>query len=310
MAFTLKSVPELSEKTFVITGANSGIGFAAAKIIAARGGRVVFACRNATKMKAAADEVRAASPKAQVDEVVLDLGSLVSVRSAAAEIARRFPVVDVLVNNAGVMFLPYQETLDGVEMQFGTNHLAHFALTGLLLPQLLAAPAPRVVNVSSIFHQMGKLELADIPKPRLYDEQKAYGMSKLANLLFTYELDRRAKASGTKLRSVACHPGYSATNLQGVGPRMSGSALMGAIMSLGNLVLAQSAKMGALPTLYAATAPDIDGAEYVGPTGFFGMRGYPVIARSNDASYDPEAARALWEVSERLTRVHFDLGAS
>lgn len=308
MAFTAESVPELAGKTFVITGANSGIGFAAAKVLAARGGRVVLACRDAAKMRAAADAIRAETPDAKVEEAVLDLGSLASVRSSAAEIARRFPRIDVLINNAGVMFLPYRETADGVEMQFGTNHLAHFALTGLLLPQLLAAPEPRVVNVSSIFHKAGRLELADIPTPRAYSEQKAYGMSKLANLLFTYELDRRAKAAGAKLRGVACHPGYSATNLQSVGPRMSGSALTGAIMGLGNAVLAQSAEMGALPTLYAAVEPSIVGAEYVGPTGFFGMRGHPVVSRSNDASYDLESARALWDVSERLTRVHFEFG--
>jgi NAD(P)-dependent dehydrogenase (short-subunit alcohol dehydrogenase family) len=310
MAFTAESVPELSGKTFVITGANSGIGFAAAKLLAARRAQVVLACRDATKMKAAAESIRAAAPDAQVDEVVLDLGSLAAVRSAATELARRFPRIDVLVNNAGVMFLPYRETLDGVELQFGTNHLAHFALTGLLLPQLLAAPEPRVVTVASIFHKAGKLELADIPKPRAYDEQKAYGMSKLANLLFTYELDRRAKAAGAALRSIACHPGYSATNLTSVGPRMSGSALMGAIMSAGNVLVAQSAEMGALPTLYAAVEPSLAGGEYVGPTGLFGTRGYPVVSRSSEASYDRESARALWEVSERLTRVRFELGGA
>lgn len=308
MAFRAESVPSLFGKTLVITGANSGIGFAAAKVLAAREARVVLACRDATKMKAAADAIRAATPDARLEEVVLDLGSLAAVRASAAEIAKRFPRIDVLINNAGVMFLPYRETLDGVEMQFGTNHLAHFALTGLLLPQLLAASAPRVVNVSSEFHRAGALELADIPKPREYSETKAYGTSKLANLLFTYELDRRAKAAGANLLSVACHPGYSATNLQGVAPQMTGAMLTGAVMSLGNALLAQSAEMGALPTLFAATEPSIVGGEYVGPTGFFGLRGHPVVSRSNAASHDLELAGALWQVSERLSRVRFELG--
>jgi NAD(P)-dependent dehydrogenase (short-subunit alcohol dehydrogenase family) len=307
MAWSAESVPDQAGKTFVITGANSGIGFAAAEVLAARGARVVLACRDATKMKAATDALRATAGKgALIEQVVLDLGSLAAVRSSAAEIARRFPQVDVLINNAGVMFLPYRETLDGVEMQFGTNHLGHFALTGLLLPQLLASPAPRVVNVSSIMHNVGALVVADIPKPRVYDEQRAYGMSKLANLLFTYELDRRAKAAGSALLSTACHPGYSSTNLQGVGPRMSGSALMGAVMSMGNVVLAQSAAMGALPTLYAAVEPTIAGSEYVGPRFLFGLRGAPVVGKSSAASHDAESARALWEVSERLTRVRFE----
>ena len=310
MAFTAAAVPELTGKTFVITGANSGIGFAAAKVLAAHNARVVLACRDAAKMAAAAQLIRAESPSASVEEVTLDLGSVAAVRAAASEIARRYPRIDVLVNNAGVMFLPYRETLDGVEMQFGTNHLAHFALTGLLLPQLLAAQAPRVVNVSSIFHAMGTLAIDDIPKPRVYDEQHAYGMSKLANLLFTYELDRRAKAAQTKLLSVACHPGYSATNLQGVGPRMSGSMLMGAIMGVGNAVFAQSAEMGALPTLYAAVEPNVRGAEYIGPRAFFGMRGYPVVSQSNAASRNFDSARALWEVSERLTKVRFEFAAA
>ncbi len=310
MAFTAESVPELAGKTFVITGANSGIGLAAARLLAARRATVVLACRDAAKMRAAAEKLRASSPGAQVEEVVLDLGSLDAVRASAAEIGERFPRVDVLINNAGVAFLPYRETVDGVELQFGTNHLAHFALTALLLPRLLAAEASRVVNVTSLFHEAGKLDLADIPRPRAYDERRAYGMSKLANLLFTYELDRRAKEAGRALRSVACHPGYSATSLTGVGPRMSGSAWLGALMSAGNVVLAQSAEMGALPTLYAAVEPSLVGGEYVGPTGLFGLRGPPVVSRSSEASHDRASARALWEVSERLTRLRFELGAA
>ncbi len=310
MAFTFDSIPSLRGRTLVVTGGNSGIGFEAARMFAKAGARVILACRDAGKMKAARERIGAETAGAEIEEIPLDLGDLASVRAAAAEIRARAPALDGLVNNAGVMALPDRETKDGFEMQVGTNHLGHFALTGLLLPALLAARSARVVTVSSLVHLQGKVLLEDLPKPRKYGEWTAYARSKLANVLFGYELDRRAKAAGTKVVSVVCHPGYSATNLQSGGARMGGSAFQGGIMKMSNAVIAQAPDMGALPTVYAATAEDIRGGEFVGPGGPFAIRGYPKIGASSKASHDEGLARALWEASEKLTGVTYAFGAA
>ena len=301
--FQATDVPDLSGKNIVITGGNSGIGFEAARVLTAKRARVVLACRDKEKMKAAADAVRKETAGALVDEIVLDLSSLASIRAGAQELGR-YPQLDVLINNAGVMALPERTTADGFEMQFGTNHLGPYALTGLVLPLVLAAPAGRVVTVSSFLHKSGHIELADIPKHRSYDTKKAYAMSKLANVLFTYELERRLRAAGSRAKAIACHPGYSATNLQGVGPQMTGAKLKGLFMSIANALVAQPATMGCLPTLYASVG-ELDGGLYVGPTGMFDMRGYPKVMRSSPESYDLDVARALWEVSEKLTGVAY-----
>ncbi len=307
MAFTVDSIPSLRGRTFIVTGGNSGIGFEAARMFARKGARLVLACRDEAKMKAAAERICADTAGAEVDRVALDLSDLRSVRAAAAAIRDRAPVVDVLVNNAGVMALPYRETKDGFEMQVGTNHLGHFALTGLLLPALLAAQAARVVTVSSLVHMQGSLSMEDLPKPRKYNEWTAYARSKLANVLFGYELDRRAKAAHAPLRSTVCHPGYSATNLQSGGVKAGGSAFQGGLMKLSNAVIAQSAEMGALPTAYAATAEDVRGGEFVGPGGLMAIRGYPALGKSSKTSHDEGLARELWEASEKLTGVTYAL---
>ena len=303
MAFTFDSIPSLAGRTVVVTGGNSGIGFEAARMFARRGAHLVLACRDAAKMQAARERIVAETAGAVVDEVTLDLGDLGKVRSAAAAIRDLAPTLDVLVNNAGVMALPYKETQDGFEMQVGTNHLGHFALTGLLLPSLLAAKQPRVVTVSSLVHLQGNVDVADLPKPRAYNEWTAYARSKLANVLFGYELDRRAKAARAALVSAVCHPGYAATNLQSVGAKMGGSAFQGSMMQPGNKLVAQSAEMGAMPTMFAATADDVRGGEFVGPGGLLAMRGAPKVGKSSKASHDTESARALWEASEKLTGV-------
>jgi NAD(P)-dependent dehydrogenase (short-subunit alcohol dehydrogenase family) len=308
MAFTVESVPSLRGRTFVVTGGNSGIGFEAARVFARRGARLVLACRDAEKMKAAAERICAETEGAEIDLVTMDLSDLSSVRAAAAAIRERAPALDVLVNNAGVMALPERETKDGFEMQVGTNHLGHFALTGLLLPALLAAEAARVVTLSSLVHFQGSLALEDLPKPRKYNEWTAYARSKLANVLFGYELDRRAKAAKAALVGVVCHPGYSATNLQSGSVKAGGSAFQGGIMKLGNAVMAQSAEMGALPTAYAATAPDVRGGEFVGPGGLMAIRGYPAVGKSSKTSHDEGLARELWTASEKLTGVAFAFG--
>ena len=205
------------------------------------------------------------------------------------------------------MAIPQRKTADGFEMQFGTNHLGHFALTGLLLVKLLAAETARIVTVSSDLHKQGRVNFEDLNSEREYNKWAAYGQSKLANLLFAYELQRRLERVQTNVISVASHPGYAATNLQRKGPEMSGASLQGLLMSLSNLVFAQSAEKGALPTLYAATAPGVKGGEYYGPGGFLGMRGYPEKVQSSERSYDNEVAERLWEVSEQLTGVHIEL---
>ena len=260
--WTAEDLPDLSGKTIIVTGGNSGIGYEAALQFARKGAEVILACRNMQKAGAADAQITAMYPSAKVEPMALDLSNLSSIREFASAYRARHRTLDILVNNAGVMALPYSRTADGFEMQFGTNHLGHFALTGLLLEPLLAADHARVVNVSSGAHRMGAIRFDDLNWEHGYTKWRAYGQSKLANLLFTLELQRRIEASGAKLVAVACHPGYAATNLQAAGPRMEGSAFLESLFSVSNRIFAQSAAMGALPTLYAAAAPEVRGGEY------------------------------------------------
>jgi NAD(P)-dependent dehydrogenase (short-subunit alcohol dehydrogenase family) len=306
MAWTQRDVPSQRGRTIVVTGANSGIGLEATRTLAGAGANVVLACRDPRRAEAAAAELRAEHPSAELEVLPLDLASLASVRDFAKAFSARHPRLDVLVNNAGVMAIPRRTTADAFEMQLGTNHLGHFALTGLLLPRLLAAPAPRVVTVSSTAHRWGWMRFDDLQGERRYQRWLAYGQSKLANLLFTYELDRRARAAGRALVAAACHPGYSATNLQLVGPRMDGSRRMEALMQWANRVFSQDAAMGALPTLFAATAPGVRGGDFYGPDRMFETRGHPTKVGSSARSRDVQSARRLWEVSEELTGVRYE----
>ena len=266
-----------------------------------------MACRNAEKAAAARAEIAAEVAGADLEIVSLDLSDLDSVAAAAAEVANRAGPLDVLINNAGVMVPPYRETVDGFELQFGTNHLGHFALTGRLIEKLLAADAPRVVNLSSTAHKIGKMNFDDLNSKLSYSRWPAYGQSKLANLLFTHELSRRAQAAGTDLIAAAAHPGYSATNLQtaGVGLGAMGTMLK-PFMLAGNVIFAQDDAAGALPTLYAATAADVHGNDFFGPDGFQEMRGrHPTrVGRTGRAANADDALR-LWEVSEELTGVAY-----
>jgi NAD(P)-dependent dehydrogenase (short-subunit alcohol dehydrogenase family) len=298
-------IPDLTGKTVVVTGGNSGIGFEAARELARRRAHVILACRDLAKAGEAIAQIHALLPSVSLEAMPLDLASLASVHRFAHDFAARSTPLDVLINNAGVMAIPYRKTAEGFEMQLGTNHLGHFALTGLLLPALLAAPAARVVNVSSTAHKMGRINFADLQSEKSYGKWAAYGQSKLANLLFTYELQRRLDGAKSRAISLACHPGYAATNLQATGPRMAGSHLMESIMEFGNRLFSQSAAMGALPTLYAATAHDAAGGDYIGPDGFFENSGYPQKTTSTARSHDRQAARRLWEVSEQLTAVRY-----
>jgi len=299
--WTVADAPDQSGRVAVVTGANSGLGYEITKGLAERGAEVVMACRStdrgASAKRALEREVRGAS----LAVLELDLADLDAVASFADAFDEAHEELDLLVNNAGVMALPRRETADGFEMQFGTNHLGHFALTGHLLPALRAADEPRVATMSSGFHERGRIDFEDLHGERDYEKWTAYAQSKLANLLFAYELDRRAAF----LTSVGAHPGWAATDLQTAGPEMAGSTLRKVAMEAANAVFAQDAEAGALPMLYAATMPDVGGGEYYGPGGFLGMRGGPERQRSSRRSYDRETARRLWDVSEESTGVSY-----
>ena len=304
--WTTDDIPDLAGRTAVVTGANSGLGFESSLALARAGAEVVLACRDQTKGADALDRIVQSVPAATVTLAPLDLADLGSVRAFTARFRDTHPGLNLLLNNAGVMAIPRRETADGFEMQFGTNHLGHFALTGLLLDSLMARPGARVVTVSSAVAQVGRVRFADLQGSTRYGKWSAYAQSKLANQLFTLELDRRATRADVDLVSVAAHPGYAATNLQAVGPQMSGSGLMERLTEFGNSLFGQSAAGGALPSLYAATAPGVSGGRYFGPDGFMAQRGSPTEVTFVKAARDPAAARHLWEVSEALTGVRYD----
>jgi len=303
--WTTLDFPDLSERTIVVTGANSGLGFETTRVLAGAGVRTVMACRNPEKAQAAAAAVRQEHPHARIELLALDLASLASIDEFVASVGERCGPIDALCNNAGVMALPYLQTKDGFEMQFGTNHLGHFALTLRLLPLLEQAPGGRVVTVSSLYHRFGKMRWDDLGWQQGYRKWAAYSMSKLANLLFAYELQRRLAAEGATTISVAAHPGYSATNLQHAGPRMVGAVVENAIMAIGNAIFAQSASRGALPQLYGCVASDVKGGEYFGPGGFMELWGPPRRVDATPAAKSAEDAARLWAVSEELTGVTY-----
>jgi NAD(P)-dependent dehydrogenase (short-subunit alcohol dehydrogenase family) len=296
-------MPDQSGRTAIVTGANSGLGLATARELARAGAAVTLACRDAGKGEAAAERIRATVPGPALEVGVVDLADLGSVRDFAARVADAHERLDLLINNAGIMAAPRRLTRDGFESQFGTNHLGHFALTGLLLPALLNASAPRVVTVSSHLHRRGTMNFDDLQGERKYSRWGAYGQSKLANLMFCFELQRRAAAAGSALLSLAAHPGYAATNLQFAAPDRFYEK---AYMWIGNRLFAQSADMGALPMLYAATVPGLPGGTYVGPGGRAEQRGHPKVVTAAGKAYDEQAWERLWEVSERLTGVHYE----
>lgn len=294
--WTSDDVPGQHGRLAVVTGANTGLGFETAQVLAARGASVVLAVRDIEKGKAAAARIAGTAPGADVTVQHLDLASLDSIRAAAGELRARHPGIDLLINNAGVMFTPKQTTVDGFELQFGTNHLGHFAFTGLLLEQMLPVPGSRVVTVSSIMHRIqARISFDDLQGERSYRRVAAYSQSKLANLMFTYELQRRLSGAGTTI-AVAAHPGLAATELTRNSP--APAALVYGLFS-------QKTPMGALPTLRAATDPGVLGGQYYGPGRFFGARGYPKLAHSSGQSHDTAIQRRLWTVSEELTGVTF-----
>lgn len=298
-------VPDLTGRRALVTGVTSGLGEATVLELVGRGAEVVMAARNRDKLEAAVGDVLRRSPDAVVHPLLLDLADLTSVRRAAVE-AQGLGALHLLVNNAGVMATPYQRTTDGFELQLGTNHFGHFALTGLLLPQLLESGDARVVTVSSQAHRMARR--APLHDPRLdgehYRRWQAYAESKLANLLFTFELERRARARDLPLKALAAHPGYASTSLMGTGRKGDAARLRGRILTAAFAVAGQSAEMGALPSLMAATA-DLPGGTYVGPGGFGEMHGMPRVVTTRKLARDPEAGRRLWEISEQATGVTY-----
>ena len=304
--WTSEQIPDQHGRTAIVTGANSGLGLSAARELARRGAHVVLACRDLEKGAQAQSAIEARVPDATVELAALDLADLGSVKAfAQGFLAAAHPGLDLLVNNAGVMAPPRRQTKDGFELQLGTNVLGHFALTAHLIGAMEGHADARVVTVSSNAHKMGRINFDDLQSERSYRRWGAYGQSKLADLMFALELDRRLRAAGSQIKSIAAHPGYAATNLQTAAPplldRMFGR--------LGNVLVAQSADMGALALLYAATHPDVEGGAYVGPDGFGEFRGHPHLTTPSAAARDEDVARRLWAVSEELTGVRFELGA-
>jgi NAD(P)-dependent dehydrogenase (short-subunit alcohol dehydrogenase family) len=299
-AWTAADIPDLTGHTGVVTGANSGLGLVAARELARHGCAVVLAVRNTDKGSEALSTF--ADPgTARVQE--LDLADLASVRSFAQRLAGEQDRLDLLINNAGIMAAPWRLTVDGFESHLGTNHLGHFALAGLLLELLSAAPAPRVVTMSSGMHRVGTIKFDDLQREHHYNNWLAYGQSKLANLMFCFELQRRAVAAGSPLLSYCAHPGYAATNLQFAAPAHEYEKWF---MTIGNKLFSQSAEMGALPELYAATVDGLPGGSYIGPDGRFEQGGYPKVVTGASRAYDQTAWRRLWDESERLTGVHYE----
>jgi NAD(P)-dependent dehydrogenase (short-subunit alcohol dehydrogenase family) len=291
--WTAENISDLAGKIAIVTGANSGIGYEMTRALARKEARVILACRNKDKGEAAVQQIAQEYPAAKTGLMQLDLSDLTSVRRFADEFTIHYDRLDILINNAGIMAPPFGKTADGFELQFGTNHLGHFALTGLLLDPIIRTRQARVITVSSGGHRFVEMDFDNLNGEKGYDRQRAYAQSKLANLLFTYELQRRFEGAGVDTIAVAAHPGWTATNLQA----------HWWIVRILNPFIAQQAKMGALPTLYAATAPNVQGGDYYGPCGWQELRGYPTKVQSSDSSYDTAVAVRLWTVSEELTGV-------
>lgn len=302
MSWTARSIPDQSGRTAVVTGANSGIGYVTARELARRGARVVLACRSEQRGAAALDRLLSQVPEARAELRLMDLADLASVR----EFARTLPYrrLDLLVNNGGLMAVPYGRTVDGFETQFGVNHLGHFALTGLLLERLLAAPGARVVTVASMAHFLSNIDMNDLGSERHYRPMVAYGASKTANLLFVRELAHRADRHGLDLTVTAAHPGYARTELQAKGPRLAGKAGRERVTRLFTDAVGASADQGAAPVLYAATAPYVHGDSFYGPR-ILGVRGGPGPAWRAPWTRNDIAGAQLWAVSERLTDVTY-----
>jgi len=303
--WSISDIPDLQGRVAFVTGANSGLGLETTRILTLKGAHVVMACRNIGKAQKAQAEIQATIPHASTELATLDLASLASIRECANTFRASHSRLDMLFNNAGVMAIPRQETQDGFEMQFGTNYLGHFALTGLLLPTLFATPQSRVVTLTSLARFAGRVNLNDLNSEHSYSRWGAYGQSKWADLHFAFELQRRLSEAGAGTISVAAHPGYANTELQNTSASTSDVFLETFFYATLGPLAAQSAQMGTLPQLYAATAPNIHGGELVGPGGLFGMRGYPKVEKNSKRGYNKDTAVELWNESVKLTGVDY-----
>lgn len=301
--WTAEQIPDQSGRVVVITGGNIGLGYESASALAKKGAEVIIASRNLGKANAARDKILAQVPQAKLKVMQLDLSDLASVRAFSEAFHRQYDRLDILMNNAGLMIPPYGTTKDGFETQFGVNHLGHFALTGLVLDLILATPNSRVVTVSSSAYYTGRINFDDLQSKNRYRAWQAYSQSKVANIHFMRELQARLAALGSSTISVSAHPGYSATDLQNP-QKVGGVPLAGLFTTIANRLVAQSAAMGALPQLYAATAPDVKGGDFFGPQ--YGMRGYPRLEGLRPHAIDRNVEARLWAVSEALTGVKFE----
>jgi NAD(P)-dependent dehydrogenase (short-subunit alcohol dehydrogenase family) len=306
MGWTAAEIGKLENEIVVITGANSGLGFSTTKILAEHGAKVVMACRSLDKAEQAKEEIEKEVDEPDLEVMELDLSDLESVKSFSEEFKQKYDSLDILCNNAGLMALPRRETEDGFEMQLGVNHVGHFALTAHLI-DLIVEASGRVVNQSSMAHEDGEIDFDDLMSEKNYSKWGAYGQSKLANLLFTYELNRRLEDKDIDVESVACHPGISDTNLFKIGPKMEHSKIKLYLGQMISKIFGQSPSKGCLPMLYAATSEQIQGGEYIGPDGFKHARGYPEKQGSSEASHNEEDAKKLWERSEELTGLKFKI---
>jgi NAD(P)-dependent dehydrogenase (short-subunit alcohol dehydrogenase family) len=303
--WSYSNIPVQNGRVAIVTGANSGLGFYTTKGLAEKGCEVIMACRSMEKGEEARSIIIKDYPDALLHVMKLDLANMKSVHSFAIEFAKSFKHLDLLINNAGLMAIPYRKTVDGFEMQFGVNHLGHFALTGLLFNLLKKTPGSRVVNVSSAAHNLGEIRFEDINWQNGYNKWKAYGMSKLANIHFTFELADRVTAKGLDMLVTVAHPGYADSKLIEKGPEMNGRNFLVKAGRFANRIVAQSTEMGALPTLYAATSPEAVHRAFYGPDGFGGMRGYPVRTYPNKKKINKEVHQKLWKLSEKMTGVSF-----
>jgi NAD(P)-dependent dehydrogenase (short-subunit alcohol dehydrogenase family) len=308
-AWSESDIPNLTGKTAVVTGANSGIGLEVARGLACRGAHVVMAVRRIERGQAAASTILASSPGAALEVMEVDLADLASVHRFAGALRSRLAALDLLINNAGVASTSLQRTTDGFELVFGTNHLGHFALTGLLLPAILASPSGRVITVTSLAHASGHIDFGNLDGSKGYSPSGAYAQSKLANVLFAYELQRRLFAAGAGQVSVGCHPGWAATNMT-IGPTEQNQRPQDRLLRALARRLAPSAAQGARPITFAATSPEVRGGDFICPGGRFAVWGSPARVRSSDLTYKHDLARRLWEVSESLTGVHYAFAAA
>jgi len=300
--WTAERIGDQAGKTVVVTGASNGLGFETARVLAGKRAKVIMAVRSMERGQAAAARLKAAQPDADVQVMQMDLSELASIRAFAEAYRAEYEKLDVLINNAGVMMPPHRRTRDGFELQFGCNHLGHYALTGLLLDRLMQAPRARVVTVSSLAAQGARIDFDNLDGSKGYGRWKYYGQSKLANLLFARLLQEKLRASGKDMPSIACHPGVARSNLSSFGSEKESKGLFRFAMNL----VSQPTEMGALPSLYAATEPTVQGGSYIGPKGRFGSSGHPVdVTGVMDRLYDAETAKRLWQVSEELTGVRY-----